>query len=154
MRLGVRAAEHAGRAMPRTLARGVCQRDLVGFDDKIKRHAKPAAKLAVAGGIGQKFMVAKMQREARFGNLQTAKFQAADRMPLADRRPAVAAGGGAATRTRMKKVPDKAAASARVLALDCDAETPTPASHHAIGTTRRHRLDDGFHNFIGRMAGA
>ena len=126
MRRAVLAAEHAAGAVPRPIARGIAERRLFGFEDEIERHPEAAAKLAVAAGIGQEFVVAEMQREARFRHFEAAEFQAADRMPLPDRRPAVAARRRAAAGTRMKQVPDEAAAGARILALHRDAETGGP----------------------------
>src|SRR5258708_17565535 len=82
-----------------------------------------------------------MQGETRFRNFEAAEFQTADRMPLPDRRPAVAARRGPAAGTRMKQVPDEATTGARILALDRDAKPSAPSGHDAIGTARGEPLD-------------
>ena len=79
------------RAQARAVARGVALRQLLRLQHQVERHAETAPMLAVTPGAGAKFMRAEMQRKARFGHLETAEFESADRMPLADRRPAVAA---------------------------------------------------------------
>src|SRR5258708_33681836 len=95
-----------------------------------------------------------MQRETRFRDLEAAEFQAADRMPLPDRRPAVAAWRGAAAGTRMEQVPDEAAAGARILALDRDAKPAAPSGHDAIRAGRGERFDDSLDDLVRWMAGA
>src|SRR5215831_107406 len=117
MRHAVLAAEHAGRAVGRPLARGIAERGLLRLHDEIKRDAEPAAMLSVAAGIGEIFVLAEMQGKARLGHFDAAELQAARGMPLADRRPAVALRGRAAARPRMKQMPDEGLSGARVLAL-------------------------------------
>src|SRR5579883_2331733 len=75
MRLRVLAAEHSRRAVPRALARGIAERDRLGFHDKVERDAEPAAELAVAAGIRQELVMAEMQGKARFRNLDAAELQ-------------------------------------------------------------------------------
>src|SRR5262249_61389765 len=108
-RVAVRAADQAAGALANAVARGVAGRRLFGLDHEIERDAEPAAMLAVAAGIGEVLVVAEMQGKARLRDLDAAEFQAADGVPLADRRPAVAAGRGAAAGPRVKHVPDEAA---------------------------------------------
>src|ERR1700760_4325131 len=117
MRRRVLAAEHAASAVADAVARGVAERRLLGLDHEIERDAEPAAMLSVAAGIGEILVMAEMQGEARFRDFDAAEFQAADGVPLADRRPAVAARRGAAAGARVEHVPDEAAAGHRVLAL-------------------------------------
>ncbi len=99
-------------------------------------------------------MLPEMQREAHFGDLQTAEFEAAHRVPLADRRPAVAAGRGAAAGAGVKHVPDEIAPGSRVFALDRDPEPAAPSGHRALRARRRHCFHDRFDDFIRGMAGA
>src|SRR5262245_24958348 len=110
--------------------------------------------LALAAGVGAEFMAAEMQREAHLGDLDATELEAADAVPLADRRPAVAARGCAAAGARMKHVPDEAASRSRVFALDGDAEAPSPAAHHAVRARASHRLDDRLDDFVRGVAGA
>src|SRR4051794_38748143 len=91
MRLAVFATEHAARTVTRAVTGGVALRGLFDFQHQIERHAEATAKLAIAAGAFAKFMLTEMQRETRLGNFDAAEFQTAYRMPLADRRPAVAA---------------------------------------------------------------
>src|SRR5258708_21129280 len=95
-----------------------------------------------------------MQGETHFRNFEAAEFQTADRMPLPDRRPAVAARRGPAAGTRMKQVPDEATTGARILALDRDAKPSAPSGHDAIGTRRAERLDHRLDALARWMAGS
>src|SRR5438445_470585 len=92
MRLAVLAAEHAARSVARAVARGVATRRFFNLKHQIEGNAETAAELAVATGTFAEFMAAKVQWEARLGNFETTEFETAHRVPLADRRPAVAAG--------------------------------------------------------------
>ena len=154
MRLAVLAAEHAAGAMARAIARRVAFRDLFRLQHQIERHAEAAAKLAVAAGAGAEFMVAEMQGKAHLGDFEAAELQPADRMPLADRRPAVAARRRAAAGPRLEQMPDEILAGARVFALDRDPEPAAPAGHRALRAGRRQRLHDRLDDFIRGMAGA
>src|SRR3984893_13290257 len=110
--------------------------------------------LSVAAGIGEVLVMAEMQGKARFRDLDAAEFQAADSVPLADRRPAVAARRSAAARPGVEHVPDESALGSGVLTLNRDAEAPAPAGHDAIGTGAGERFHDRLHDLVGRMAGA
>ena len=154
MRLAILAAEHAAGTVARAVARGVAFRDLFRLQHQIERHAEAAAMLAVAAGARAEFMRAEMQGKAHLGDFEAAELQPADRMPFADRRPAVAARRRAAAGPRLEQMPDEILAGARVLALDCDPEPPAPAGHRALRAGRRQRLHDGFDDFIRGMAGA
>src|SRR5450755_3356700 len=105
----VLAAEHAAGAVAHAIAGGVRKRRLCGLHDQIKRDAEAAAELPVTAGTGAKFMMGKVQGESHLGDLDAAELDAADRMPFADRRPAVAARRGTAAGPRLKHVPDKIA---------------------------------------------
>src|SRR5882757_6280154 len=140
MRLPVLAAEHAARAVPRAVTGSVAFGVLFRLQHQIQRDTEAAAILPVAARAGAKFMPAEMQREAHFGDLEAAEFEATDRMPLADRRPAVTARRGAAAGAGLKQMPDEAAPGARVFALDRDPEPAAPARHRAFRTGGRHRL--------------
>src|SRR5258708_1337916 len=127
MRLSGLAAEHAAGAITDAIAGGVAFRGFLRLQYQIERDTETAAKLSVAARIGAEFMLPEMQREAHFGDLQTAEFEAAHRVPLADRRPAVAAGRGAAAGAGVKHVPDEIAPGSRVFALDRDPEPAAPS---------------------------
>src|SRR5207249_1132347 len=114
VRSTVLAAEHAARSIAHAIARGVAARRLLRLQHQIEGDAEAAAKLSVAAGTGTEFMLAEMQRETHFGDFETAEFEAADRVPLADRRPAVTAGRSAAAGAGVKHVPDEIAPGARV----------------------------------------
>src|SRR6266567_2466515 len=144
MRFAVFAAEHPAGTMTRAIARAIAARGLFGFQHEIKRNAKPAAKLPAAAGPGAEFVMAEVQGKTHLGNLDAAELEAADRVPLADRRPAVAAGRRAAARAGMKHVPDEIASGSRVFTLDRDPEAPAPSRHRALRAGRRQCLDDGF----------
>src|SRR5262249_7702975 len=92
MWLAVATTKHAARAVTSALARGIGTRGLFRLDDEVERDAEPAAELPLAAGVGAKFVPLEQQRKARLGHLAAAELQAAHRVPLADRRPAVAAG--------------------------------------------------------------
>ena len=85
MRLPTFAAEHAAGAMTRAIARSIAARGFFSFQHEIKRNAETAAKLPVAAGPGAEFMMAEVQGKAHLGNLDAAEFDAADRVPFADR---------------------------------------------------------------------
>src|ERR1700704_3982265 len=116
MRLAVLAAEHAAGPMAHAIARGVALCGLRRLQHQIKGDTETAAKLSVAARTGAEFMLPEMQRETHFRNFETAEFEAANRVPLADRRPAVAAGGGAAAGAGVKHVPDEIAPGSRIFA--------------------------------------
>ena len=114
--------------MARAVARGVA--DAPAFAISSTRSSatpSPPRELPVAAGAGAEFMTAEVQRKAHLGDLDAAELEAADRVPLADRRPAVAAGRRAAAGPRLEHVPDEIAAGARVLALDRDAGSGGPS---------------------------
>src|ERR1700675_1103237 len=113
MRLARLAAEHAAGPIAPALPGGVALCGLLDLQHQIERNTEAAAKLSVAAGAGTEFMLPEMQRETHFGDLQTAEFEAADRVPFADRRPAVAAGRGAAAGAGVKHVPDEFAPGSR-----------------------------------------
>src|SRR5918992_1673515 len=137
MRLAVLTAEHAARTVARAVAGGIALRRPFRLQHQIERHAEATTMLSVAAGAGAEFMHAEMQGKAHFGDLQAAELQPADRVPLADRRPAVAAGRRAAAGPRLKQVPDEILTRARVFALDCDAKAAAPARHCALRAGRR-----------------
>ena len=56
MRLAILAAEHAARAMPCAIARGISLRRLFDFQHHIERDAEAAAMLAIAAGAGAEFV--------------------------------------------------------------------------------------------------
>src|SRR5204863_7278005 len=91
MRFAVLAAEHAARSVARAIARSVATRRLFGLQHQIEGDAEAAAKLAVATRTFTEFMTAEVQGKARFGNLNAAEFETANRVPFADRRPAISA---------------------------------------------------------------
>ena len=84
MRLTIASAEHAAGAVTRALASRVGERGLCGLDHEVQRDAETAAILAITAGIGPEFMALEQQRKARFGNLDAAELQPADRVLLAD----------------------------------------------------------------------
>src|SRR5262249_32138592 len=129
VRLAVLATEHAARAVARAVACRVGFCGLADLDFQIEVDAEAAAIAPLAAGVGTEFVPAEMQRKAHLCDLDAAEFDATDGVPLADRRPAVAAGRRAAARPRMKHVPDETAAGARIFALDGDAESSSPAAH-------------------------
>src|SRR4051794_31754365 len=131
MRLAVLAAEHAARAMARTVACGVAARRLFDLQHQIEGNPEAAAELAVATGTFAEFMAAEVQGEARLGHFKTAEFEPAHAVPFSDRRPAVAAGGRPATRPRLKQMPDEILLRSRVFALDRDPEPAAPSGHRA-----------------------
>ena len=92
MRLAVLAAEHAARAVARTVACGIAARRLFDLQHQVEGNAEAAAKLAVATGTFAEFVAGEVQGKARLGHFKAAEFEATDRVLLADRRPAVAAG--------------------------------------------------------------
>src|SRR6266576_6575405 len=99
-------------------------------------------------------MVTEMQGKPHLGDFDAAELDAADRVPFADRRPAVASRRGAAAGTSLKHVPDEVAAGARIFSLDRDPEAAAPSCHRAIRTRCRQRLDDRLDDLVRRMAGA
>src|SRR6478672_530776 len=107
--------------------------------------------LSVAAGAGAEFVTAEMQGKAHLGDFQAAELEATDRMPLADRRIAIAAGRGAAAGAGLEHVPDEIPAIARVLALDRDPESAAPARHHPVRTGRRQRLHDRLDDLVRGM---
>src|ERR1700738_4673411 len=144
MRLAIFAAEHAAGTVTRAIAGSVALRRLFGFQHQIERDAEAAAILSVAARAWAEFMPCKMQGKPRFRDFEAAELEAADRVPLADRGPAVAAGRRAAAGAGVKQVPDELAPGAGVLTLDRDPESPAPSGHRAIRTRRRQRFDDRF----------
>src|SRR5665213_628598 len=128
----VLAAEHAARSVARAVARGIAPRRLFGFQHQIERNAKAAAKPAVPARAGAIFVVTEIQGKPHLGDFDAAELDAADRMPFADRRPAVAAGGSAAAGPRLEHVPDEIPSRARILALDRDAEAAAPSRHGSL----------------------
>ena len=92
MRCAVFAAEHAARSMAGAVARSVAARRLFDFQHQIERNAETATELAVATGAFAEFMATEVQGKARLGHFKTAEFETTNRVPFADRRPAVAAG--------------------------------------------------------------
>ena len=154
MRLAVLAAEHAAGTVARAIARGVAARGLFDLQHQIEGNAEAAAELAVATGTFAEFMAAEVQGKARLGDFETAELEAADRVPFADRRPAVAAGGSPAARPRLEQVPDEILAGSRVFALDRDPVSAAPSGHRALRTGGRHRFHDRFDDLVGGMAGA
>src|SRR6266702_1920398 len=91
MRLAIFAAEHAAGAVTCAVAGGVALRRLLRFQNQIEGNAETAAILSVAARTGAEFMPRKMQLKPGFRDFEAAEFQAADRVPFADRGPAVAA---------------------------------------------------------------
>ena len=116
--------------------------------------AGAAAKLAVAAGIGAVLVMQEQERKAHLGHLDRAELDAAGRVPLADRVIAVAGDRAAAAGPRLEQMPDEAAARARVLALDGDAEAAAPAAHDAIGAGRRQRHHDRLDDLVRAVARA
>src|SRR3712207_5178257 len=109
VRSAVATAEQTWRAVADAVAGGVGLRRLRRFQRHLEVDAGATAELPVTGGIGAELVRAEKQRETHLGHLDTAEFDAADRVPLTDRMPAVAGGGGAAAWARLKEVPNKAA---------------------------------------------
>ena len=92
--------------------------------------------------------------EAGFGDLDAAEFNAAGRVPLADRGPAVAGDRTAAARAGLEHVPDETATPFGVLAGDGDAQPAAPTTHHAIRAGGRESDDDRLNDLVGAVAGA
>ena len=88
----VSAAKHPAGAIAHAIAGRIGTRRLCGFQHEIERDAETAAKLPVATGACAEFMVPEIEGKARLGDLDASELDAADRVPFADRRPAVAAG--------------------------------------------------------------
>src|SRR3954453_21307869 len=154
LRLFVLDANRAARAMARAVPCGGAFRAPLSLQHQIERHAETAAKLAVTAGAGAEFMLPEMQGKAHFGDFETTELQPADRMPFADRRPAIAARRRATTGSRLEQMPDEIFSGAWILALDRNPEPAAPAGHRTLRARRRQRLDDGFDDFVRGMAGA
>src|SRR5919106_3959385 len=153
MRLTVLAAEEAVGRVAHTVARGVGHAGLVDVDAQAQDRPHPTPVLAVAGRVGTELVVLERERKARFRDLDAAELDAAGRLALARRLPAVTDRGRSPTRPGMEHVPDERALGARVLTLDRDAEAPAPARERAVGTRRRERLDDRFHDLLRAVVG-
>ena len=93
------------------------------------------------------------QRKARLGDLDRAELDAARRLPLARRLPAVARGRGAAARPGVEEMPDELPLRARIDALDGDAKAPPPPRDDAVGTGLREGLDDGLRDLLRAVIG-
>src|SRR5262249_1738810 len=130
------ASENAARAIPHTIARGVADRRLGGFDDHLHDPAHPAAVFAGPAGIGAEFVAAKKKREAHLGDFETAEFDTAGGLPFASSRPPVARGRGATAGARLEEMPDERFApgdiSTRIFALDRNSKAPAPARHRTV----------------------
>src|ERR1700731_1671655 len=94
------------------------------------------AVLAITTGTRAEFMRAEEQREADFGHLQATELNAACRLPLAARGPTIANRRCTAARPSLEHVPDERLLRTRIATLNCDAESPAPSRHCAIGTGR------------------
>ena len=77
MRRAVLAAQHSAWTIAHAVARGVAARGLFDLHHQIERDAEPAAKLAVAAGVGAEFVMAEIQGKAHFGDLDAAELDAA-----------------------------------------------------------------------------
>ena len=91
VRNSVFAAKHSARTIARAIARRVRKRRLGGFQHQVELDAETAAKLSVSTRTGTEFVVTEMQGKPYLGDLNATELDAADRVPFADRRPAVAA---------------------------------------------------------------
>src|SRR3954447_3850744 len=99
-------------------------------------------------------MVREMQGKSCLRYLDAAELDAADRVPFADRGPAVAARRGAAAGTGLEHMPDEVSSGARIFSLDRDAEAPAPSRHGAIRAGCGERLDDCLDDLIRGMTRA
>ncbi len=120
--------------MARASARRVGPRGLCRFQHQIERDTEATAKLSVSAGAWAKFMMTEMQGKPHLGDFDAAELDAADAVPFADRRPAVAAGGSAAAGAGLKQVPDEIASRTRIFSLDRDPEAAAPSRHGTVRT--------------------
>ena len=93
------------------------------------------------------------QGEAGFRDFDRAELDPAGRVPFPDRRIPVARGRSAAAGAGLEHVPDEAPAGARVLPVQRDPQTPSPAAHGTLGAGAGEGDDDRLDDFIGAMAG-
>src|ERR1700730_19404860 len=130
----VLAAKHSTGSVTRAVARRVGPRRIFRIQHQAERATQAAAKLSVAAGARAKFMVTEMQGKPHLGDFDAAELDAADAVPFADRRPAVAAGRSAAAGAGLKQVPDKISSRTRIFSLDRDPEAAAPTRHGAVRT--------------------
>ena len=98
-------------------------------------------------------MTAEEQREAHLGHFETAEFDPTGGLPFAGPGPAVARRRRSAAGPRLKEMPDERLIGSRILALDGDAETASPAGHRAVGAGRRQGLDDRLDDLLPAVVG-
>src|SRR5262249_42321499 len=118
----VAPAKDAVGRMADTVARCVAACGLGRLHPELEDRADTAAMAAVARRIRRELVAGEEEREARLRDLDAAELDAARRLPLARRLPAVPGGRGTAAAARVEEVPDERALRPRVLALDRDAE--------------------------------
>ena len=85
----VLAAEHATRAMDKTVAGNIGKRRLFRFDAQVKVAAGATIELTGAAGIRAELVMREEQRKPGFSHFDRAELQAAGRMPFAGVVPAV-----------------------------------------------------------------